>query len=86
MIGSKITLVADVVTKIADSTKGVGTRSVYIESALTDVVLGGPAVAVATGCAVADLSPGISFDCGSDDLWAISHGGGVIYVQYPENC
>lgn len=86
MIGAKLTLVADTPQKIVDATKGVGTRSVTIESALTDVELGGPAITVGTGCLVADLSPGVSFDCGSDALWAVSHAGGVIYVSYPENC
>lgn len=86
MIGAKLTLGVATRQKIVDSSKGVGTRSVFIESALTDVVLGGPGVTSATGMLVADLSPGISFDCGSDDLYAISATGGDIYVLYPENC
>jgi len=83
MIGSKITLVAATATQI--TTGGVGSRSVFIESALTDLVLGGPTVTSATGCLVADLAPGVTFPTGNDDLWAISATGGVIYVLYPEN-
>ena len=83
MIGTKITLVAATATKIV--TGGVGSRSVFIESALTDVVLGGPTVTSATGCLVGDLSPGLTFPTGNDDLWAVSATGGVIYVLYPEN-
>ena len=83
MIGLKITLVAATPTKIASG--GVGNRSVQIGSALTDLVLGGPTVTSATGFLVADLDPPIAFDCGRDDLWAISATGGVIYVLYPEN-
>jgi hypothetical protein len=83
VIGTKFTLVAATATKIA--TGGPGGRSVFIESALTDIVLGGPAVTSATGCLVADVSPGLTFFTGSDDLWAISATGGTVYVLQSEN-
>lgn len=85
MIGAKAVLVAATRQKIVDSSKGTGPRSAFVLSALTDVVIGGPAVTSATGCLIADLDPAVLIPCGNDDLWAISATGGDVYVAYAEN-
>lgn len=83
MLGQKITLVAATATKIV--TGGPGHRTVTYRTALTDTALGGPTVTVAGGYAFPAAPTNVSIDIGSDDLWAISTGGGDIFVLVAEN-
>lgn len=83
MIGQKITLTAATAAKIV--TGGPGHRTMLYRTALTDTALGGPGVTVAGGYAFPAAPTNVSVDIGSDDVWAISTGGGDIFILVAEN-
>ena len=61
-------------------TSGSGTRKsstmVYIRTTLTDLYIGGPGVAAATGILVS-ANTNFSFEIASGELWAFSATGGI---------
>jgi hypothetical protein len=79
----KVTLAAATVTKIV--TGQPGSRTVLFRTALTDCALGGASVTVASGYPFPAAPTNVSIPIGSDDLYAISTGGGDVFFLVADN-
>lgn len=82
-VTAKVTLVAATATKIVSGQPG--NRTMLYRTALTDTAIGGVGVTVASGYAFPAAPTNVSIPIGSDDVYAISTGGGDIFFLVSDN-